>query len=216
MSPHIQWFGISCLLILASLQWSTGLCKRPNILFLTCDSMDGRLLDPTDPQYGVAQLPLFTHLADNGVNFIRTYSNSPICVAGRCALMTGRYSHSTGCINNNMGFFLSPNGTIDENCESNYGADTCRDKGKEIQNNTGTWVEYFQSINYDVYMYGKMDIGGAILQDFNSNGETLVNGDGFHDGPQLKVCTRSSNVQKSVVANPSSSCMMINMIPKYL
>lgn len=46
--------------------------RNPNILFLMCDSMDGRVLDPTSPVFDRLEMPNLRGLAGAGVNFIRT------------------------------------------------------------------------------------------------------------------------------------------------
>ncbi len=52
----------------------------PNILFLMCDSMDGRVVDPSSPVSKYVATPTLDALAAEGVNFVRTYANSPQCV----------------------------------------------------------------------------------------------------------------------------------------
>ena len=51
--------------------------SKPNILFLMCDSMDGRVLDPTSPVYKRLEMPNLRALAARGVNFVNTYAASP-------------------------------------------------------------------------------------------------------------------------------------------
>ena len=63
---------------------------KPNILFLMCDSMDGRIVDPTSPVSARSATPTFDSLAKAGVNFVRTYAASPQCVPSRTTMLTGR------------------------------------------------------------------------------------------------------------------------------
>lgn len=51
--------------------------SKKNILFLMCDSMDGRVLDPTSPVWGRVAMPNLRALATSGTNFVRTYAESP-------------------------------------------------------------------------------------------------------------------------------------------
>ena len=44
----------------------------------------------------LVQTPNLDRLAGRGVRFTRAYTNSPICVAARAALSSGRYVHQTG------------------------------------------------------------------------------------------------------------------------
>ena len=62
--------------------------KRPNILFLFADEMDGRIFDATSPQLK-PPMPHLTRLAARGALFQRVYNQSPQCVPSRSALMVG-------------------------------------------------------------------------------------------------------------------------------
>lgn len=65
--------------------------KRPNIVFLMADSMDGRVVDSGTPQSASVELPfLRDFFAEKGTSFVRTYSNSPQCVPSRASMCTGR------------------------------------------------------------------------------------------------------------------------------
>ncbi|XP_072038127.1 arylsulfatase K-like [Amphiura filiformis] len=73
--------------------------QRPNIVFVICDAMDGRLVGRDD----LLQMPNINNLAKNGVNFINAYTNSPICCPSRSALWSGRHTHITESWNNYKG-----------------------------------------------------------------------------------------------------------------
>jgi hypothetical protein len=62
-------------LLLAAMAGQASAAK--NILFLMCDSMDGRVLDPTSPVSSRLQMPNLRRLAAEGTNFVRTYAASP-------------------------------------------------------------------------------------------------------------------------------------------
>ena len=61
---------------LASAEHNGVLPEQPNILFLMCDSMDGRVLDPTSPVSSRLEMPHLQALASTGVNFSSTYAAS--------------------------------------------------------------------------------------------------------------------------------------------
>jgi len=74
--------------------------EKRNILFLMCDSMDGRVLDPTSPVSSRLSMPNLRALAKEGTNFLKTYAESPQCVPSRASMFTGRYTHEikvSGC-----------------------------------------------------------------------------------------------------------------------
>ncbi|MEE2658270.1 MAG: sulfatase-like hydrolase/transferase [Candidatus Latescibacterota bacterium] len=65
-----------------------------NLLFLMCDQMQGRLLDPDHP----CLTPNLDRLAARGVRFTRAYTPNAICSPARASLMTGRLPHSHGVL----------------------------------------------------------------------------------------------------------------------
>lgn len=70
--------------------------RRPNILFLMTDQMQGRVLDPGH----VCRTPNLQSLAARGVRFPRAYTPNAICCPARASLMTGLLPHNHGVIQN--------------------------------------------------------------------------------------------------------------------
>jgi arylsulfatase A-like enzyme len=68
--------------------------RRPNILFLMADQMQGRVLEPEHP----CRTPAFDRLAARGVRFSRAYTPNPVCSPARASLMTGLLPHSHGVL----------------------------------------------------------------------------------------------------------------------
>lgn len=68
--------------------------RRPNILFLMADQMQGRVLAPEHP----CQTPVFDQLAARGVRVTRAYTPNPVCSPARASLMTGLLPHSHGVL----------------------------------------------------------------------------------------------------------------------
>jgi len=68
--------------------------RRPNILFLMTDQMQGRVLEPGHP----CRTPAFDGLAARGVRFRRAYTANPVCSPARASLMTGLLPHSHGVL----------------------------------------------------------------------------------------------------------------------
>ena len=81
---------------------------KPNILFLMCDSMDGRVVDPTSPVSKRLATPTFDSLAKAGVNFVRTYAASPQCVPSRTTMLTGRRTDQIRAFSNGNGLAGDP------------------------------------------------------------------------------------------------------------
>ncbi|GCB65645.1 hypothetical protein scyTo_0007762 [Scyliorhinus torazame] len=70
----------------------------PNIVLVTCDSLDGRLT--FGPQNQTIKLPSINFMKKNGAVFLNAYSNSPICCPSRAALWSGLFVHLTESWNN--------------------------------------------------------------------------------------------------------------------
>ena len=68
--------------------------KRPNILFLMTDQMQGRVLNPDHP----CQTPRFDQLARRGTRFVNAYTPNAVCSPARASLMTGLLPHSHGVL----------------------------------------------------------------------------------------------------------------------
>lgn len=66
--------------------------KRPNILFLMTDQMQGRVLDPEHP----CQTPNLDRLAKRGIRFSHAYTPNAVCSPARASLMTGLLPHNHG------------------------------------------------------------------------------------------------------------------------
>ncbi len=73
--------------------------RRPNILFLFTDQQR----HDTIAALGNPQLktPALDRLANEGTAFTQAFTPSPVCMAARCALVTGQPPHVTGCTANN-------------------------------------------------------------------------------------------------------------------
>lgn len=75
--------------------------SKPNIVFIHCDSMDGRALGCMG--LSAAHTPNIDKLAQSGTIFENTYSNHPICVPSRASMFSGKYSHKCQAWNNYKG-----------------------------------------------------------------------------------------------------------------
>jgi hypothetical protein len=97
----------------------------PNILFLMCDSMDGRVIDPTSPVSKMVATPNLDQLATTGVNFIRTYAASPQCVPSRTSMLAGRRTDQIRAFSNGNGLAGDPSGKLDKMCLKVYDREVC-------------------------------------------------------------------------------------------
>ena len=75
--------------------------KRPNIVILESDSMDGRIMGCAG--HPAAYTPNMERLAADGVLFLNTYCNSPQCCPSRSSMWSGRFTHEIEGWNNHKG-----------------------------------------------------------------------------------------------------------------
>ena len=62
--------------------------KRPNIVLITTDQQRYDTLPPYAPAF--MRTPHMNHLMRDGITFDRAYSSSPVCVAARASMLTGK------------------------------------------------------------------------------------------------------------------------------
>lgn len=72
--------------------------KRPNILLLFTDQQRFDTIAALGNP--VIKTPAMDRLVREGTAFSRCYSPSPVCVSGRCCMITGQPAHITGCTDN--------------------------------------------------------------------------------------------------------------------
>jgi len=76
---------------------------RCSFVFITCDSMDGRLMGCMGHPAMRRATPNLDRLAENGVLFRDAYANSPLCVPSRASVWSGMYVHKCKAWNNYKG-----------------------------------------------------------------------------------------------------------------
>jgi len=179
---------------------------KPNVLFLMCDSMDGRVVDEGSREAKAVELPfLRDFFASQGTSFTRTYSNSPQCVPSRTSMCTGRHTHQIEAWNNGKGLAASPDGMLDDSCVQFYGAKQCA-KFAKTQRYSETIFSAMAKLGYDVNLYGKVDIGAGLQN--NKTWRKQTSATGFHSGPDYSMNTRSADIRKPTKDRPTSKKML--------
>ena len=74
--------------------------ERPNVLFVLADQWRSSAFGFGSDR--VVRTPHFDRLARQGANWSRAYAANPVCSPNRACILTGRYSHQTGMIRNNL------------------------------------------------------------------------------------------------------------------
>lgn len=75
-----------------------GAPSRPNVLIVMTDQHRADLM--TCAGNAVVPTPNIDRIAAEGVRFENTYCPYPVCVASRMAMLSMRYAHTTGAVNN--------------------------------------------------------------------------------------------------------------------
>src|SRR3712207_3577339 len=100
MLPHIVALAG---LTLAALPWASpehalAADRRPNVVVVLTDDMEGRLLE---------FMPAVRRLiAEEGASLERAFFNDPLCCPSRATILTGRYAHNTKVTEQRYGLFL--------------------------------------------------------------------------------------------------------------
>jgi len=172
----------------------------PNVLFLMCDSMDGRVVDARSPVSHAVELPfLRDFFAQHGTQFLSAYANSPQCVPSRSSMCTGRRTDQIRAWSNSKGIAASPDGMLDDECVSLFGAGQCREWASQ-QNYSETIFSAMAGLGYHVNLYGKVDIGAGVQNDKAFKQQTSATG--WHGGPSIGIQTRSADIRRPTKQEP--------------
>jgi arylsulfatase A-like enzyme len=76
--------------------------KRPNILFIMADDHGYQAISAYDGR--INRTPHIDRLASEGVRFTQSFCTNSICAPSRAVLLTGKYSHINGVIDNSVEF----------------------------------------------------------------------------------------------------------------
>ncbi len=79
------------------------MARKPNILFIQADSMDGRAMGCMGHPSLAGATPNIDRLAAEGVLFENAYTNCPICCPSRASMWSGLYTHRCEAWNNYKG-----------------------------------------------------------------------------------------------------------------
>lgn len=181
---------VAAVFSLASVAAATAAPPPYNILFLSSDSMDGRLLDPTTRYQTLVEMPALRSLAASGANFAMAYTHSPVCGPSRASMITSRYVHEIGVWNNYQEIVPAPGPTgVDDTCVSLYGLSQCQSWAAQFPVNY-TLFDALTDAGYDMSgIFGKIDFGA------NSPSRwPTADPDDDHTGPELRNVPRGADI----------------------
>jgi arylsulfatase A-like enzyme len=175
-----------------------GLCAAapPNVLIISSDSMDGRVLDPLQHLGRATPLPNLRSLASRGANFVSAYSHSPVCGPSRAAALTSRFVSDLGVWNNYQEIAdcpSCPNG-VDPTCVKWYGLEQCRAWAAAFPVPLDLF-QAFEDAGYEMGVFGKIDIGAGTPQRYPSS-----TGGDDHTGPEVRNVPRGAGLRRNSMA----------------
>jgi choline-sulfatase len=182
-------------LLLSSTAAAGAPTPRPNILMITSDSMDGRVLDPRQHLGRSVDLPHLRALAARGPSFVNSYSPSPVCGPSRIAALTGRHVHQTGTWNNYQELPADATGALDASCVRLYGAPACAAWAAAYPVPSGVLFDAFAEAGYDVRVIGKIDGGANMMARYE---DPRDNAD--HTGPEARTVPRGAGLVRASMA----------------
>lgn len=187
---------MSCLLFLFIAQVVSVPSSPPmNILMITSDSMDGRVLDPLQHLGRSVDMPNLRALAARGTSFVNSYTSSPVCGPSRIAALTGRHVHETGTWNNYQELPADITGALDASCVKFYGEAACAAWAAQYPLPSGVLFDALAESSYDMRIIGKVDGGANIPTRYL---DPKDNAD--HTGPESRTVPRGAGLFRASMA----------------
>lgn len=177
---------------IASLMGHSG--AFPNVLMLTSDSMDGRVLDSMQHIGRSVAMPNLRGLAARGTNFVNSYTHSPVCGPSRATALTSRFVHEIGTFNNYQEIVASPIG-LDTRCVALYGEAQCTSWAALYPVPDGIFFDAFADAGYDVKILGKVDVGANVPARY-ADADDQVD----HTGPEARCVPRGAGLLRNSMA----------------
>jgi arylsulfatase A-like enzyme len=112
---------------------------RPNFVFILTNGHRPGALSLTGNQ--IVQTPNFDRIGREGIQFQQAFVVNSLCLPSRATALTGLYSHSTGCIDNN--------------------------DNREIPANVPLFTDLLRAADYEVALFGKAHVGGLGKRHWN-------------------------------------------------
>lgn len=175
-----------------------------NVLMMTSDSMDGRVLDPDQHIGRSVAMPRLRALAAAGTNFVNTYTHSPVCGPSRATALTSRFVHDIGVWNNYQEIVASPVG-LDTRCVKLYGEAQCAEWAATYPVPDGIFFDAFVDAGYEVKIFGKVDVGANVPARYNDTGDQVD-----HTGPESRCVPRGAGIERNSMAWAGWSATMDN------
>jgi arylsulfatase A-like enzyme len=132
-------------------EYKMGQKLKPNILLLFTDQQRFDTIAALGNE--IIKTPAMDRLVAEGTAFTRAYTPSPVCIPGRCCMVTGQPAHRTGC---------ADNGAMPQNFSSFM--EHLHDAGYQTH---GTGKMHFEPDPFRLWGFESRDIAEEVLQNGN-------------------------------------------------
>jgi arylsulfatase A-like enzyme len=105
--------------------------RRPNFIFMTTDGHRPDALSLNGNR--ILQTPHFDRIGREGIQFGNSFVLNALCLPSRATVLTGLYSHNTGCVDN---------------------------QGREIPKDVPLFTDLLREAGYEVALFGKAHVKG--------------------------------------------------------
>ncbi|HVN06884.1 MAG TPA: sulfatase [Bryobacteraceae bacterium] len=105
--------------------------RRPNFIFMTTDGHRPDALSLNGNS--ILETPNFDRIGREGIQFRNSFVINALCLPSRATVLTGLYSHNTGCVDN---------------------------KERQIPKDVPLFTDMLQSAGYEVALFGKAHVAG--------------------------------------------------------
>ena len=166
-----------------------------NVIIMTSDSMDGRVLDASQHLGKAVQLPALRALAARGTSVVSAYAASPVCGPSRVAALTSRLPHDTGTWSNYQELPADETGALDASCVRWYGAARCGAWAAQYPQPGGLLFDAFAAAGYEVKVLGKVDVGANVVHRYADSGDQAD-----HTGPEARTVPRGAGLLRNSMA----------------
>jgi arylsulfatase A-like enzyme len=123
--------GAAALASNSSLVFAEPPARRPNFIFVTTDGHRPDALSLNGNR--ILHTPNFDRIGREGMQFRNSFVTNGLCLPSRATVLTGLYSHNTGCVDN---------------------------QGREIPSDIPLFTDLLRNSGYDVVLFGKAHVGG--------------------------------------------------------
>ncbi len=112
--------------------------SRPNFIFMTTDGHRPDALSLN--RNPIIQTPNFDRIGREGMQFTNSFVVNALCLPSRATVLTGLYSHNTGCVDN---------------------------KNREIPHDVPLFTDMLRGAGYEVAVFGKAHVKGLGLRNWD-------------------------------------------------